>query len=461
MTTSIDFTSAECIVWISKKSHNPRTGRKITETGNIYKKLQQTCKNNAIPDVKKKTQKTTDTSICPDGKILNPATKRCVDIKGKIGASLVKSKTDAQVIKGKIDTKVIKSKIDAKVIKGKIDAKIIKSKTTNSEPINCSQVMTMPQWTGTCWANALLMALFYSSQMRNVMLDVSKRWGAIAKTVSAVEVYVLFQNLLHQQYIFKGARTEMPHAIKPETLLKKLYLHNNKKFVLDPDVREGFNSELYVKPLLEFLGFKNEEYMLCDALPNKNNGNWYLYHSILDRITSVKITPGKVDHTITSRGKIKQLPRGMKPKILVILLDEEKTEERVDSIDKYIDEVVAIKTNAVLEVFDGKYNIDSMCLSNFNKKHCIVGHTIAGVTCNNSRYMYNGWMKSTIDKSKGNDQIGAIDLPCELMPYDWLSSEGDFCLSTEQCNLKGKIDSNVVCFNVGSGKRLFFAVRQN
>jgi hypothetical protein len=49
MSTSVDLTPAECRAWINDKTRNPRTGRKIIETGKVYKALAIVCLKSHVP----------------------------------------------------------------------------------------------------------------------------------------------------------------------------------------------------------------------------------------------------------------------------------------------------------------------------------------------------------------------------------------------------------------------------
>jgi hypothetical protein len=40
----------------------------------------------------------------------------------------------------------------------------------------CDKVTTIPQFGGTCWFNAILMATIYSGESRKVLLKLSKNW---------------------------------------------------------------------------------------------------------------------------------------------------------------------------------------------------------------------------------------------------------------------------------------------
>ena len=42
----------------------------------------------------------------------------------------------------------------------------------------CSDISVIPQFSGVCWFNAIMMSSFFSQRMRKLMIDkISKTWG--------------------------------------------------------------------------------------------------------------------------------------------------------------------------------------------------------------------------------------------------------------------------------------------
>jgi hypothetical protein len=113
-------------------------------------------------------------------------------------------------------------------------------------------------------------------------------------------------------------------------------------------------------------------------------------------------------------------------------------------------------------VFNNRqYIIDSLYLTNFNDDSCKAIHAIAGVTCNNKRFMYNGWARDTVDAAIKQQQKS--DIACPLMELDW-AEDLDFCIDTSKCSMRNmKIQNvkNTVCFNSAKGNRFIIAVRKD
>ena len=62
---------------------------------------------------------------------------------------------------------------------------------------SCNTVITIPQFTGTCWFNALLMALFYSDGMRKYLTNNLKKSELYAKNK---ELYLIFLDILKNKH---------------------------------------------------------------------------------------------------------------------------------------------------------------------------------------------------------------------------------------------------------------------
>lgn len=90
------------------------------------------------------------------------------------------------------------------------------------------------------------------------------------------------------------------------------------------------------------------------------------------------------------------------------------------------------------------YDLDSVTLPNLN----IVNHIIAGITCHNKKYVYNGWI---IENNS----------PCELMPFDWnVNSETHFCLNPYKCGLQF-MKSEMNCYSFDQGERVLIYVKRS
>jgi hypothetical protein len=80
---------------------------------------------------------------------------------------------------------------------------------------------------------------------------------------------------------------------------------------------------------------------------------------------------------------------------------------------------------------------------------CSVAHAICGVTCNNERYLYNGWVTGSGDPAMRGSSSVISDMPCALSKYPW-NSEKSFCINTAACRFQNARPNQIgreLCFN--------------
>ena len=310
----------------------------------------------------------------------------------------------------------------------------------------CKTVLTIPQFTGTCWFNALLMTLFYSDGMRAYLTKNLINSELYKKNKG---LYDIVMDILQNKYRkVNNNDAVFFNKLTPENILKLLHKADKTTFYFDPDRFSGHFGEYYMKRIFEYFGLKKKILFLSR---NTDNLKQYLYSNINNDILTdfdeykgnviVDFKPGvkKVKDVdvlvVTERdGGTK-----FKKRYLTFTLDSEEIHE-------------FIHYNGCV------YKLDSLLVANFNRDRCDKGHQIAGVTCDDKRYMYNGWIRTTRGpaKSEGGSMLSYFsskNVPCELMRYDWLKSKDDFCLSKRGCGLdkvhdKGRND--VMCFNTSN-----------
>lgn len=321
---------------------------------------------------------------------------------------------------------------------------------------DCSKVVTIPQYTGTCWFNALLMCIFYSEGMRSVLLKKASEWPQ--KNTRAI-----FHEILTQQYNAPQGAQSFFDKIKPEVLLAKLHKENARTFEFNPEKNSGYKGIWYIRKLLEYLGV---QVTILDAVQSKPNGfgfgfgrinegmKYTLYDSKINYIS--EIIPHGEDMFDVKYSNIKK-DQPPAPEVLVIHVPSPSTHE---TDNNYLQSDFLFKSE--ITVNNISYVADAMLLANYNIQTCNAAHEIAGVTCGGERYMYNGWTLQTKDAAMGNTTVG-YSKPCPLMKYDWLKQDiNDYCINREKCGLKilneAKYDD--VCFKFQHGQRTYVYVRK-
>jgi hypothetical protein len=103
-----------------------------------------------------------------------------------------------------------------------------------------------------------------------------------------------------------------------------------------------------------------------------------------------------------------------------------------------------------------------------NVSEYISGHQIAGITCDNEKYVYNGWTRYTVDNAMknaaGNGQAFNQLRPCELMKFPWdIKVNNEFCVNTKNCNLPKAthLDHKTkLCFSFNKGSKTLVYIKK-
>jgi hypothetical protein len=125
-------------------------------------------------------------------------------------------------------------------------------------------------------------------------------------------------------------------------------------------------------------------------------------------------------------------------------IDEKKIYENDESITNYENEII---------FKEHSYTLDSCILNNYNNQR----HSIAGITCNNNRYVYNGWNINTNDTAL--QYVLSKKIPCGLIKFDWdLKRSKVFCLNKRECGLTD-VDKTDLCFDFNKGNKILIYVK--
>ena len=312
---------------------------------------------------------------------------------------------------------------------------------------NCSTVLTIPQFTGTCWFNALLMTLLYSDGMRKYLTNNLINSELYTKNI---ELYRIFMDILKNRYRNINNNDDIFLAeLKPENILKILHKADKKTFYFDPDKFSKHFGENYFVRLFEYFGLKKKVLFLAVNTFSENSLNQYVYSKLN---TNLRAIEQKTQYNVKFR--YKNLTDQQKEKIRNDKNIDILVITQFDYDDRDNSNVIFETSSQDLEeyiVFNGSiYKIDSLLVSNFNMESCSRSHQIAGVTCNNNRYMYNGWLRQTQDPAKQDvsTQYLSQSKACELMKYDWFNNTENFCLSTKACKIENRNPLlEEMCFN--------------
>jgi len=341
----------------------------------------------------------------------------------------------------------------------------------------CNSVITIPQINGTCWFNALMMMFFYSQNSRKLLLYYKPFKGKtdiLSKTLKSI---------LYKNYKLDKKTIEFFNQNNIDSILSK--------FNLEPEIKDFVFKNGYLIPF--FIGHFFEtvkiNYLTIDCFNTYSYSNFgsllrNYYFGITETVSLFENyynnqAYASILNDYNERQKyknyIKEKVQNSVPLYLIINLWEN---------NRYVSNYFGYNTDQILNdfnilngykfeatgiyellneiTFNGRtYVLDSVSLGNYNYDNVNLGHAVAGITCKNNKYVYNGWIRNTNDPGIKN-QIDRT-LPCELMSYDWdVNKDADFCINDKQCNLKGFIDRhNQLCFSFNKGNRTLIYILKN
>jgi len=339
----------------------------------------------------------------------------------------------------------------------------------------CHDVITIPQTDnlGTCWFNAVLMSILYSQYSRNLLLtnnNLDKKKDKISKILNQLLKHNYIKNKIHEDY-FKYMR--------PEIILKYLDIFPTKEKYKEV-ITTGHRSIMVVHKFIKKL---NKTSINLDLYEGKLYGHLNL---IVENISAfekfnvifneAKVLLANTNITSTDFATnpdyiIVNPNRIINPRIRYsnqeYLFYVYKNWNLQHLLEKFKLDTYGIKTKGIttLEneiVYNGdKYILDSCLLSNFNMNLSEGGHAITGITCNNNRFVYNGWLRDIFSKNK--KKIFPLKrLPCELMKLDWdIHNPILFCLNPAMCKLDpGDLNKkDDLCFSFDRGPRSLIYVK--
>ena len=334
----------------------------------------------------------------------------------------------------------------------------------------CSQISTIPQYLGTCWFNAILMNSFYSQAMRKLMINkISKTWDKENKVLK------FFKTILKKSYNTEDKKIiEMFYKTRPELLLITYANMFDKK--IDKKLKKydyGFINS-YISLFLKKLNVK-----VLDIIYLNENHKYLLniYKHIYNMYLSKDEYLFKIDKD-KEKEEIKKILADI-PDVLIIydtkydynhnFFDKyEELYETDKNINIYKSDNYSINKEAFKDIknnkeeirfLGNKYKLDSIILNNYNYNPNSGMHAISGITCNNNKYIYNGWCKGTIDPALKIKEKKEILEPYPLVKFDWeLGKDKKFCFKPE---FSESINKDELCFSLDKGDKILIYVKNN
>jgi hypothetical protein len=438
-------TSKDCFDWNQNKKENPLnpknpiTGHRLKDVSPIYKELNKICdtkpqepkpKKDIIIDIPKLTSKE-----CYDwnkNKHINPITGKRL-----------------------LETDPLYKELD---------------KICNF----CNKVVTIPQYLGTCWFNAMLMSILYSQYSRKLLLH-----DNIYANEKTNKLYKIINRILTKTYISKERALKYFNVMRPEKILENFM--NSTKFMEKFHIENGNNYSTHLPNFIKSLG------KTSITLDIDRDGSYYLNFLKIFNMFKIQSDYDNVEFAkqilLNFNSTYKKLLEEIKqenPDYIFVNLNEDKKNavniilsadiisnpyyyNIANPINKFL-KISGLHTHDNIIHFNGDtYILDSCLLSDY--KNTYGGHAIAGITCKNKRYVYNGWIRTTIDAGIVNKHLFKdTPMPCELMKYDWdVNKDEEFCLNSKMCRLDKATKDDDLCFSFGktNGHKTLVYVKMN
>jgi hypothetical protein len=317
-----------------------------------------------------------------------------------------------------------------------------------SDDSYCSKLKYIPQFSGTCWFNSILNVMLYSTGMRRLLQNklLLDRDIITKKSNDKLLTFLLFmlQNYNNIDKLEKVYKSFKDFRLKPEYLLMS-YLSKYdiyvKNFIIN-NARYNINSlglyplyiinifETYNIPYINIVKRKgsNYDYYINIKLNNTSDRFINLYNKQISKEVTSTYLNNKLEESdillitenyddyydFTNIKKSNQLVHNM------------KTE---DEFNEFCKDVKTL--NPSININGYIYNLDSCIISNkeinlellglnYNK----VAHAIAGISCDNNKYVIDSKSGYIIDEPKLNDfkYHRIINPNIKLARYNWINA---------------------------------------
>lgn len=282
----------------------------------------------------------------------------------------------------------------------KLQKRFLRASKDNSPEkvgMNCLNVVTVPQSNlNTCWFNAVLMVFLFSDGMRTVC---KKALGPLANRKINPGVNDILQRLISLLLMYKQPQNStrrqiyeksFNYGIKPEDILKSIDAYAPGQFPKDViDGTSGGYPDKATLALMMLFSLKAKFYSLGQDVDG-------YYMTDISHMHSPRVVADR------------------DPDMLIIYRHYYEDLEDLPKV-----RIASLQRPSLL-AFGRRYTLDSSLLSSLSKNR---GHAIAGITCNGTRMMYNGWTSNSTNKKT----------PCPLIPVDW-TEKGLYLQKNNQSN---------------------------
>lgn len=304
----------------------------------------------------------------------------------------------------------------------------------------CDLVYTPVQRGEVCWFAAIIMTLFFSQYMRAASFkhatDIVKKNDWRAPIANAMLQIM-------KNYEVNSLDKKAIRLLEPRAFLKSLRAYKPTYFDTTKNGDSGGAS--YGPYQHKFLAFLEIPH-LCVTVPRGSTDAKYSAYNF-DLPLEQDDWPATVETTYP-KGEFVNTDN---PEVIII--HREAGESYLQRLPwgasrppiHPVTGLSLVKHPNTIKYNTRTYILDSCILPSYIES-CSVGHAVAGITCNNGRYVYNGWAVNSGDRAM-QAKI-TREMPCALMPADW-AKDRKMCINTEACsmnNFNNKNTGKEFCF---------------
>jgi hypothetical protein len=274
---------------------------------------------------------------------------------------------------------------------------------------DCNNNSNLPTYE-SCWLNAIILSVLYSQYSRNFLINE-------IENLKTNGYMTLIKELLVSYYTNKKSIETFFKSIDPSTLLFEIFNSKEKTKIAEQHI---LNFYKYLGVKCAGIAYLKDFYITKEPLTFQPDVIVFFHQDLNDYVK-------KYLDIFTASKNPKQLTLSSKD---------------FEGLSTYKNEIT----------FKGITYILTSCLTTDNTRDNYHYHSVTGIYCNDTRYVYNGFY----NKPK---------TPCSLIKYDWdINKNEKYCLNPKQCevdvkkNIKG-IDN--LCFNFGTGNRTLVYIRKD
>ncbi len=277
---------------------------------------------------------------------------------------------------------------------------------------DCNNISNLPTYE-SCWLNAIILSVLYSQHSRNFLINE-------IENLKTGGYMTLIKELLISYYTNKKSIDKFFKDIDPSTLLFQIFNSKEKTRIAEQHII-NFYKYMGVKCAgIAYLKIEGKEAYITKEPITYQPDVIVFFHEDLNNYSE-----NYLNNLKTAKNK-KEL--GILPKLF-------------EGLSTYNNEIT----------YNGITYILSSCLTTDNRDNYDY-HSVAGIFCNDTRYVYNGFY----NKPK---------TPCSLIKYDWDITKNEiYCLNPKKCDID--VDTNIkgvnnLCFNFGNGNRTLVYIRKD